>query len=421
MAYPVGEVNDGGAGRAERPAPSRLLVPLLAGIFTVLAIAGLRLASSLLLPIAVAVFLTLLLGPVVRELRKRGVAEGLSAGLIVFGTVALLGAGLGALIGPAGEWLNRAPETLRKVEWKLRNLRPLTAIEATASSVAKATGSNDDPTAPRVMLATESPLKRVGWTTASAIAGVLTVAFLTYFLLATGAMFRRKVAHVFPDGSRRTRMKRALYEIERQMSRYLFINTMISITVGAATSIWLTIIGMPNPLLWGAVAAVLNYVPYLGALVTVALIGIVALATFDGTERVLLACGGFMGINLLESNLLTPMVLGRKMPLNAVAVFVSLLFWGWVWGITGVIMAVPLTVMIQVVCSHSERFRAIAILLGNWGASGVRTSPDAVPGRIPAPAPAPPPVSIAVPVVVPIVPVVSVPVAAGVAASQPAA
>jgi len=80
-----------------------------------------------------------------------------------------------------------------------------------------------------------------------------------------------------------------------------------------------------------------------------------------------LACGGFIAINLLESNLLTPMVLGRKMPLNTVAVFVSLLFWGWVWGVIGVIMAVPITVMIQVVSSHSERFRSVSILLGNWG------------------------------------------------------
>lgn len=379
MTYPAVEVVDivveepQGAGRPARPAPSRLLVPLLAGIFTVLAIGGLRLASSLLVPIAVALFLTLLLGPVVREMRKRGIREGLSAGLLVFGTITLLGAGMGALIGPAGEWLNRAPDTLRQVARKVRNLGPLSALQATAFSVAQATGSDADSAAPRVQLASRSTLQRLGWTTASAAAGVLTVAFLTYFLLATGAMFRRKIAHVFPDGERRTRMKRALYEIERQMSRYLLINTLISVTVGVATFLWLSAIGMPNALLWGAVAGVLNYVPYVGALVTVTLIGVVALATFEGSERVLLACGGFVAINLLESNLLTPIVLGRKMPLNTVAVFVSLLFWGWVWGVAGVIMAVPLTVMIQVICSHSERFRPIAILLGNWGAPPTRS------------------------------------------------
>lgn len=368
MTYPAVEVEaPAGRGPPPRPASSRLLIPLLAGVFTVLAIAGLRLASSLLVPIAVAAFLTLLLGPVVRELRKRGMPESVSAALIIFGTITVAGAGLGAVAAPAADWLNRAPETLRVVETRIRSLGPLSAIQATAASVAKVTSAADDSNAAPVRLVEPSPLKRVGWTTAAAVAGVLTVAFLTYFLLASGPLLRRKVAQVFPHGSRRIRMKRALDEIERQMSRYLLINTTISLAVGGATWLWLAAIGIPNPLLWGMVAAVCNYVPYLGALITVALIGVVALATFDGSDRLLLACGGFVAINLLEANLLTPLVLGRKMPLNTVAVFVSLLFWGWVWGVIGVIMAVPLTVMIQVVCSHSERFRPIAVLLGNWG------------------------------------------------------
>jgi predicted PurR-regulated permease PerM len=85
----------------------------------------------------------------------------------------------------------------------------------------------------------------------------------------------------------------------------------------------------------------------------------------------LLACGGFLLIDLLKGNLVTPWVLGRRVPLNTVAVFLSLLFWGWIWGIPGVIMAVPLTVMIQVICSHSERFRGVAIVLGNWGSQRI--------------------------------------------------
>jgi predicted PurR-regulated permease PerM len=192
--------------------------------------------------------------------------------------------------------------------------------------------------------------------------------FLTFFLLSSGSMFRRKIAYLFPSGAHRTRIKRALKEIEGQMSRYLLLNTLISIGFGLATSMLLAIIGVPNPVLWGAVASVLNFIPYIGALVTVVLIGIVTLATFDGTQQTFLACGGYLLLDLLKGNLLGPVVLGRRMPLNTVAVLLSLLFWGWVWGIVGVIMAVPLTVMIQVICSHSERFRGVAIVLGNWGA-----------------------------------------------------
>jgi predicted PurR-regulated permease PerM len=181
-------------------------------------------------------------------------------------------------------------------------------------------------------------------------------------------MFRRKIAYLFPGGTQRTRIKRAMFEIEQQMSRYLLINTFISIVFGVATWALLALIGVPNALLWGTVAGVLNFIPYLGALVTVLLIGIVTLSTFDGTGELLLACGGFLLLDLLKGNLLGPLVLGRRMPLNTVAVLLSLLFWGWVWGIAGVIMAVPLTVMLQVICTHSERFRGIAIVLGNWGA-----------------------------------------------------
>ena len=213
-----------------------------------------------------------------------------------------------------------------------------------------------------------SPLRQFGWTTAHMISGIFTVVFLTYFLLASGSMFRRKIAYLFPSGTQRTRIKRALFEIEEQMSRYLLINTLISGCVATATWAFLAAIGMPNPFLWGVVAGVLNNVPYIGSLITLILIGFVALASFDGSGVLLLACGGFILIHVITCNLLAPMVLGRKMPLNTVAVLISLLFWGWVWGIVGVIMAVPITVMIQVVCTHSERFRGVSILLGNWGA-----------------------------------------------------
>ena len=352
---------------AGTPMFSRMLVPLLAGIFAVLAIAGLQFAGSLLVPIAVALLLTLLLGPLVRAMRKYGVAEPVGAALIVFGTMTLLTFSIVVLAAPAAEWLRRAPETLRQVDAKIRNIEPVTALQATATSLNQAARSATDSAPPRVQLVTDSPLKQLGWTTANVVGEVLTVVFLTYFLLASGSMFRRKIAYLFPSGVQRNYIKRALFEIEEQMSRYLLTNTLISIGFGVATWGFLAAIGLPNPVLWGAVAGALNYIPYLGAFLTVVLIGIVALATSDGTELVLLACGGFLMLDLLKGHLISPLVLGRKMPLNTVAIFVSLLFWGWVWGIPGVIMAVPLTAMIQVICSHSERLRGVSILLGHWG------------------------------------------------------
>jgi predicted PurR-regulated permease PerM len=366
-------VDTPGAGQPSRPAffSSRFFGPLLAAIFAVLGIAGLQFAGSLFVPIAVALLLTLLLGPLVRGMSRYGVAEPVGAALIIFGALASIGLAIVVLAAPATDWLRRAPDTLRQVEARLRNIEPVTAIQATATTLTQATRVSTDSGPARVQLVTQSPLQKLGWRTANAVGELLTVLFLTYFLLASGSMFRRKIAYLFPTGAQRTRIKRALFEIEQQMSRYLLTNTLISIGFGVATWGLLAIIGVPNPVLWGAVAGVSNFIPYLGAFVTVVLIGFVTLATFDGTRHVVLACGGFLLLDLLKGNLFGPMVLGRRMPLNTVAVFVSLLFWGWVWGISGVIMAVPLTVMLQVICSHSERFRGVSILLGNWGAHRV--------------------------------------------------
>jgi len=345
------------------------LIPVLTAILAVLGIAGLQFASSLLVPIVVAVLLTLLLGPLVRWMCRFGVVEPVAAGIIVFGTVILIISALVVLSGPATEWLRRAPAAMHQVEDKLRAIEPLSVIQATAMSLSHLTGSaGSDSSAATIQVVPPGPLSEMGWTTAHVVGGLLTVVFLTFFLLSSGSMFRRKVAYLVPGGIQRTRMKRALYEIEQQMSHYLLLNTLISMGFGLATWGLLALIGVPNAILWGTLAGFSNFMPYLGAAATVVMIGIVTLATFDGTQATILACGGFLLLDLIKGHLVCPLVLGRRLPLNTVAILLSLLFWGWVWGIMGVIIAVPLTVMIQIICSHTERFRGVGIVLGNWGA-----------------------------------------------------
>jgi len=317
----------------------------------------------------VAVLLTLLLGPLVRWMCRFGVVEPVAAGIIVFGTVILIISALVVLSGPATEWLRRAPAAMHQVEDKLRAIEPLSVIQATAMSLSHLTGSaGSDSSAATIQVVPPGPLSEMGWTTAHVVGGLLTVVFLTFFLLSSGSMFRRKVAYLVPGGIQRTRMKRALYEIEQQMSHYLLLNTLISMGFGLATWGLLALIGVPNAILWGTLAGFSNFMPYLGAAATVVMIGIVTLATFDGTQATILACGGFLLLDLIKGHLVCPLVLGRRLPLNTVAILLSLLFWGWVWGIMGVIIAVPLTVMIQIICSHTERFRGVGIVLGNWGA-----------------------------------------------------
>ena len=339
---------------------------LLVAIFTILVVAALRLGSALLIPIAVSMLLSLLLGPLVRWLRTRGVPEWVGAGALVFGTIGLLGTGAGILAGPVADWIHSSPETLSQVEAKVRRLaQPLKAIQQTAQRVEQAASPTGEPVSRNVEMQTPGMMSRVGGSTLTGAAAALVVVFLTYFLLAAGQTFRQRLVGLPGDPLHRERMAHALDEIERQTSRYLAFTTMISIGVGGATWALLAVAGLPNAALWGPMAGVLNFIPYVGGLVSAVLIGAAGLLSFDGLERTLVVIGGFILIHLVAGNFVTPAVLGRKLPLNPVALFVCLFFWGWVWGVVGAILAVPLTVMLKVICDHVDRLRPVAVLLDN--------------------------------------------------------
>jgi predicted PurR-regulated permease PerM len=349
------------------PGGARGQGPLIA-VFAILVVVALRLASALLVPIAISILLSLLLGPQVRWLRKHRIPESIGAGLLVFGTVTLLGIGTAFLAAPAAGWVRRGPALLSQIETKVRQvIRPFHAIQVSALKVEQAAsgaGAGAGGTQ-KVEMQTPGLVQRVSVSTISAVGATLGVAFLTYFLLATGQRLRRRLVGLPAELQHQERMEHALNEIERQTSRYLAFTTLISIGVGGATWVLLRVAAVPNAGLWATLAGGLNFIPYVGALVSAVLIGTAALLTFDGIERPLVVVGGFLLIHLVAGNLVTPAVLGRKLPLNTVALFICLLFWGWVWGVPGVILAVPMTVMLKVIADHVEHLRPLAVLLGD--------------------------------------------------------
>jgi predicted PurR-regulated permease PerM len=346
---------------------TRRLSPGSAATMALLAIAtvaALKLGAALFLPIALALFISQLLAPAVRGLCRARVPVAVSAGLVVFGFAAVVGAATYGLAAPAASWLARAPETFTEVERKIRRLvRPLQSLEQAAAKVERAAAGPTGRTPAPVEVAKPGLVKRLTGTTAAMVGGILSVIFLCYFLLANGPRFREKLADVIPRRGDRARVEEALQEIEVQLSRYLVLNAAVCVIVGLATWGWLTIIKMPNAPLWGVLAGVLNFVPYLGAVVTLAIIGLAALVSFDTLQQPLLAVGGFAVVNLLEGNLLTPTLMGRKLPLNAVALFIGFLFWSWVWGVAGAILAVPMTVLIKIVCDRIEAAKPFALFL----------------------------------------------------------
>jgi predicted PurR-regulated permease PerM len=189
------------------------------------------------------------------------------------------------------------------------------------------------------------------------------VAILLFMLLASGDLLLRKLVAAVPRFTDKRRCVEVVRCIERDISVYLLTITVINCGLGLGVGLALWAVGMPNPALWGALAAALNFIPYLGAICGVAIVGLVALISLDPTVHALLAPASYLALTALEGYILTPHILGRRLSLDPVLILVSLLFWGWLWGVTGALIAVPLMAAAKIACDHSERLAAVGRLL----------------------------------------------------------
>lgn len=329
---------------------------------------ALYVGRGLLMPIAIAIMLGFLLRPSVRWFRARGLKESIGAGIVVLGGVLIAVGTARILAAPASIWLQRAPAVVENVARKLQSSSgPVAQLEATAEKVEQiASGGTPRPTTTRQVVSSPARtplLRRMFGDVTDFVGGIFSVIFLTYFLLASGDVFMRKVTHMMPRG--RARMPREISaEIESSITRYLRTVTLINIGLGLATWGVLAALRMPNAALFGMLAGVLNVVPYLGAVATAGILGLAAIASFDSLGYALLIPGAFLLLNMIEANVVTPVLLGREFPLNPVAVFVGLLFWGFVWGVPGAILAVPMMVTLKIFCDRVPSLRAVGAFLG---------------------------------------------------------
>jgi predicted PurR-regulated permease PerM len=339
-----------------------------AGTFLILLVAALKLASAFFLPVVASALIALLLAPPVRWLSRHRIPAGLAAALVISGVVVVVSASITSLARPAIKWLNDAPETLAEAQVKIQRLAaPLYNLQRTAATVQAATAGptpagTKQPT--KVEVTSTGMLSKISGTTVGVFAAVATVLFLTFFLLAAGDRFSEQLGDIMPERYRR-QMLAGLRDMQAQMSRYLATSVLIRVSLGIAVWGSLTLIGLPNAALWGVVAAVLNFIPYLGSFAALLIVGVAALVHFDTTGPVLYCIGAVFVIGVIEGNFVTPMLLGHRLPLNVVAIFLGLLFWGWIWGITGAVLAVPLTVLIKVFCDRVKPLEPLGVLLGS--------------------------------------------------------
>jgi predicted PurR-regulated permease PerM len=337
----------------------------ITGLFVLALFYTLYFARAIFLPIVIAVLLDFLLSPVIRALARIRIPEPVGAALVIAGALGIVGLGIYELADPAKEWIAKAPESLHRAESKLRDLRrPVEQVSKTAEQVEKAAAIEDRPTTPEVVLKGPSLSERLFGTTQSLLTGALEVVILLYFLLAVGDLFLQKLIKVLPQFRDKKKAVAIARETEASVSTYLFTVTLVNIGEGVAVAAAMYLIGMPNAVLWGALAALAEFVPYVGATVLVGVLLLAGSITYDSLGRALLVPGVYLAINFVQSNFISPMVLGRRLTLNPVAIFVGLVFWWWLWGVPGAFIAVPLLATFKILCDHLEPLAPIGEFLG---------------------------------------------------------
>jgi predicted PurR-regulated permease PerM len=311
-------------------------------------------ARGFLLPIAFAFLLTFLFSPVLRAMGRARIPTPVGAAIIVLlfaGAIGLCGYGLA---GPVESWVAHAPETLRKAGVRLRVVeRPVNQVTRAAEQVEEAATPGAS-RAPEVVVKGPTLASRLFGGTQTLMEDVVEIILLLYFLLAAGDLLLGKMVRILPHIGDKDTAVQIAQGIESSISTYLVTTAMINVGEGVVVALTMWAIGMPTPILWGALVACLEFIPYVGISIALLVVTLASLTTFSNLSHVLAAPGILIVITILQSNLVSPLVMSRRLTLNPVALFVGLAFWWWVWGIAGALLAVPLMAAFKIICDHVE-------------------------------------------------------------------
>lgn len=334
------------------------------GLFTIAVGTVFYLARVVFIPLTFAVMLSFLLSPAVNWLRRLHVPRALGAALVVLVLLAGGGVAVSELASPAAEWVSRSPGVMQNLERKLRPLRrPVKNVSDLAERVERIT-QVDERKPPREVTLEKPGILSVAldtvWTVA---AGGLVSLFALYFTLLNGDVLLARLIAWVPDLNSQRRTADVIDSIQKGMSRYLRTVFAINFFMGLAVCAGMYVLKMPNPLLWGALAMIVNFVPYVGAFVGILTVGAVSLATFADPTAALLPPLFYLVLASIEGNVITPLILGRTCELDPLVIFVWLLFWGWLWGVSGAIVAVPLLMLIKLTCEKSLMLKPVAALI----------------------------------------------------------
>jgi predicted PurR-regulated permease PerM len=334
----------------------------LTGLFILAVFYTIYFMRSILLPIVLALLLSYLLRPILRGLAQLKIPLPVGAALILIGLLALVGYGISTLATPAVGWLQKAPTGLAELQHKLL------PVKKSVAQVTQATGEIEKLASANAEIKTvevkRHPITEMLFMrTPEFIASAILLLILIYFLLVYDQTFIAKLVKLLPTLSDKKAAVGIAHDIESHVSRYLFTITAINACLGAAVGTAVGLLGLANPVMWGVMVALLNFVPYLGALTGIICMTIGAVLSFDSLGYALIFPAVYLAFGTLEGSFITPWVMGRSLTLNPVIILLSLTFWGWMWGIVGIILAVPILAAFKIFCAHIKPMEPLAEFL----------------------------------------------------------
>ncbi len=362
--------DDASLVRLDNERRTKMLVRFTGGIFLLLAGYALYFARDFFMPVVLSVLLALTFAPLNRWFMRRGVPSALSASLIVLSVVVGIGGLAYGLSGPVSSLVSQAPQIARTIQLRLSNLQtPLEKVRKASKQVENAATSENDPTVQKVSIAQPGIMSRATGNLISVATTIAITIVLTLFLLASGMMFYEKIIQSFQLMSDKKRALRIAHDVEREISRYLFtifiINSILGLCVG--TVLWL--LDFPNAMLFGVIAAVVNFLPYVGAFAGIVTVGLLSLSHYVTLSMAVVPPACYFALTCLEGQFITPTIVGRRLEINSVAVFLAVAFWGWLWGVAGALIAVPLLVLVKTFCDHFEELRGLGLFLASEDAT----------------------------------------------------